>query len=140
MCYCPTDKKNQYTMYKHIANRVKNEGFGIISGSKIEGRPGGGDFFQPFRKLHSSYPHPAYPQHHHHLIHNFTFRMQLQYPSWSDEDIFQSARRLNIATLQNIIAYEYLPAFLDVELSPYTGYKPFTHPGISHEFQSAAFR
>ena len=74
------------------------------------------------------------------IIHNFTFRMQLQYPSWSDEDIFQSARRLNIATLQNIIAYEYLPAFLDVELSPYTGYKPFTHPGISHEFQSAAFR
>ena len=61
-------------------------------------------------------------------------------PSWSDEDIFQAARRLNIATLQNIIAYEYLPAFLGEPLSPYTGYKSFTHPGISHEFQSAAFR
>ena len=67
-------------------------------------------------------------------------RIQIEHPSWSDEDIFQSARRLNIATLQNIIAYEYLPAFLGEELSPYSGYKSFTHPGISHEFQSAAFR
>ena len=65
---------------------------------------------------------------------------QVKHPTWSDEDLFQSARRLNIATLQNIIAYEYLPAFLGENLAPYTGYKSFTHPGISHEFQSAAFR
>ena len=63
-----------------------------------------------------------------------------QHPSWSDEDIFQSARRLNIASLQNIIAYEYLPAFVGDYLSPYTGYHPDLHPGISHVFQSAAFR
>jgi dual oxidase len=52
----------------------------------------------------------------------------------------QSARRLNIASLQNIIAYEYLPAFLGEELAPYSGYKADVHPGISHVFQSAAFR
>jgi len=67
-------------------------------------------------------------------------RVQLKHPTWSDEDIFQSARRLNIATLQNIIAYEYLPAFLGDYLAPYDGYHPDLHPGISHVFQSAAFR
>ena len=67
-------------------------------------------------------------------------RVAKQHPSWSDEDIFQSARRLNIASLQNIIAYEYLPAFVGDYLSPYTGYHPDLHPGISHVFQSAAFR
>ena len=36
--------------------------------------------------------------------------------------------------------YEYLPSFLGEDVSPYPGYKPDTHPGISHVFQSAAFR
>ena len=42
--------------------------------------------------------------------------------------------------LQNIIMYEYLPTLLGEKLPPYTGYKPDLHPGISHIFQSAAFR
>jgi len=67
-------------------------------------------------------------------------RVKRSHPSWSDEDIFQSARRLNIASLQNIIAYEYIPAFTGDSLDPYTGYKPDVSPGISHVFQSAAFR
>ena len=61
-------------------------------------------------------------------------------PDWSDEDIFQAARRRVIASLQAIIVYEYLPSFLGTSLSPYAGYKPDIHPGISHVFQSAAFR
>ena len=36
--------------------------------------------------------------------------------------------------------YEYLPALLGQRLPEYTGYKPDLHPGISHVFQSAAFR
>ena len=67
-------------------------------------------------------------------------RIQKKHPRWRDEDVFQAARRLNIATLQSIIAYEYLPAFLGMELSKYEGYKPDLHPGVSHVFQSAAFR
>lgn len=69
-------------------------------------------------------------------------RVQAEFPSWSDEDVFQRARRLVIASLQNIIMYEYLPTLLgdDEPLSNYTGYKPDVHPGISHVFQSAAFR
>ena len=43
-------------------------------------------------------------------------------------------------SLQNIIMYEYLPNLLGQDLSPYAGYKPDVHPGISHVFQSAAFR
>ena len=44
--------------------------------------------------------------------------------------------------LQNIILYEYLPTLLgdDDPVSPYQGYKPDVHPGVSHVFQSAAFR
>ncbi|XP_018563303.1 dual oxidase [Anoplophora glabripennis] len=67
-------------------------------------------------------------------------RIKEQHPNWSDEDIFQKARRLVVATLQNIIAYEYIPAFLGEQLPPYEGYKPDVHPGITHAFQSAAFR
>ena len=45
-----------------------------------------------------------------------------------------------IASLQSVIMYEYLPAFLGAAPDQYGGYKPDTHPGISHVFQSAAFR
>ncbi|XP_046835214.1 dual oxidase isoform X1 [Vespa crabro] len=67
-------------------------------------------------------------------------RVQREYPDMSDEEIFQKARRIVIGTLQNIILYEYLPTLLDEELPAYTGYKTDLHPGISHIFQSAAFR
>jgi dual oxidase len=69
------------------------------------------------------------------------FKVKLENPTWSDEDIFQRARRLVVASMQNIFVYEYLPAFLGgAELDPYEGYKPDVHPGISHMFQAAAFR
>lgn len=67
-------------------------------------------------------------------------RIKNQHPSWSDEDIFQRARRIVVASLQNVFVYEYLPSLLEVELPPYKGYNPDMHPGISHMFQSAAFR
>ncbi|CAG0912911.1 unnamed protein product, partial [Notodromas monacha] len=67
-------------------------------------------------------------------------RVQQQHPDYTDEQVFQRARRLVIASMQNIIAYEFLPAFLGENLSEYVGYKPDVHPGISHVFQAAAFR
>lgn len=66
--------------------------------------------------------------------------VQAQHPDWIDEDVFQAARRRVIATMQSIIMYEYLPAFVGQEVSKYQGYKAYVHPGISHVFQSAAFR
>lgn len=72
-------------------------------------------------------------------------RIYADHKDWTDEEIFQRARRLVIASLQNIVLYEYLPTLLDAnspedKIAPYTGYKPDLHPGISHVFQSAAFR
>lgn len=63
-----------------------------------------------------------------------------EHPDWVDEDVFQAARRRVIASMQNIIMYEFLPSFLGIESDKYSGYKPDIHPGISHVFQSAAFR
>ncbi|XP_034946208.1 dual oxidase isoform X2 [Chelonus insularis] len=67
-------------------------------------------------------------------------RVQRENPLMSDEDIFQRARRIVVGTIQNIIMYEYLPALLGEKLMDYSGYKPDLHPGVSHIFQSAAFR
>ncbi|XP_071748300.1 dual oxidase isoform X2 [Lepeophtheirus salmonis] len=73
--------------------------------------------------------------------HNFqALKILKKHPDWEDEDIFQAARRRVIATLQNIIMYEFLPSFLGKVIPPYESYKPDIHPGISHVFQSAAFR
>ncbi|KAK5639843.1 hypothetical protein RI129_010654 [Pyrocoelia pectoralis] len=67
-------------------------------------------------------------------------RIQSQNHDWSEEDVFQKARRIVVASLQNIIYHEYLPAFLGEELPKYEGYQEELHPGITHAFQSAAFR
>lgn len=68
-------------------------------------------------------------------------RIKHQHPEWSDEDVFQRARRIVVASIQNIIMYEYLPALLEtIAIPTYKGYNPDVHPGISHMFQAAAFR
>lgn len=67
-------------------------------------------------------------------------RIEAEHPQWSDEEIFQRARRIVVAVLQNIVMYEYLPALIGESLGEYEGYKADIHPGISHVFQSAAFR
>ncbi|XGW18396.1 hypothetical protein V3C99_002767 [Haemonchus contortus] len=67
-------------------------------------------------------------------------RMQEQHPDWTDEELFQAARRWLIATLQKIIFYDFLPALINEEVKPYTKYMPHVPPGISHAFAAAAFR
>ncbi|XP_055335314.1 dual oxidase-like isoform X2 [Paramacrobiotus metropolitanus] len=67
-------------------------------------------------------------------------KIQHEHPDWMDEDVFQQARRLVIAVIQNIALYEYLPALLDTATDAYRGYQPDIHPGISDVFQAAAFR
>ncbi|XP_037833973.1 dual oxidase 1 [Kryptolebias marmoratus] len=64
-----------------------------------------------------------------------------EHPEWSDEELFQHARKTVVATFQNIALYEWLPGFLgDKKLPPYPGYQKFVDPGISPEFQAAAVR
>jgi hypothetical protein len=67
-------------------------------------------------------------------------------PGWTDEQLYQHARRLVIAELQKITYDEFLPALLGANtpaaktLHAYAGYNPNVNPGISSEFSTAAFR
>ena len=67
-------------------------------------------------------------------------------PGWSDEQIFQYARRLVVAELQDITYTEFLPAILGQgtpatgTLQSYRGYRPNVDAGISTEFATAAYR
>lgn len=67
-------------------------------------------------------------------------------PSWTDEQLYQHARRTVIAELQDITYTEFLPALLGgatpaaAALRDYRGYRPDVDPGIATEFSTAAFR
>ncbi|XP_038639988.1 dual oxidase 2-like [Scyliorhinus canicula] len=67
-------------------------------------------------------------------------QLKSQNPTWTDEELFQNARKRVIATFQRIILYEWLPAFIGQNVSTYGGYQKQVDPGISPEFQSAAIR
>jgi len=67
--------------------------------------------------------------------------LQASNPTWSDEQIFQTARKLNIASYQSIIYNEWIPSVLGPQaLRPYTGYKPWVSATIANEFSTVAFR
>ncbi|XP_017569119.2 dual oxidase 2 [Pygocentrus nattereri] len=73
--------------------------------------------------------------------HNYlASQLHEDHPSWSDEELFQNARKRVIATFQNIAFYEWLPAYLGVLVPPYPGYQKYVDPGVSPEFQAAAVR
>lgn len=62
-------------------------------------------------------------------------------PQWTDEQIFQAARKLNIAQYQRTIFQEYLPEVLrGLDVPKYTGYKQSTAAATSIEFATGAFR
>jgi hypothetical protein len=62
-------------------------------------------------------------------------------PTWSDEQIYQMARRQVGAELEVITYNEWIPALLGPNALPaYTGYKPNVNPGIANEFSTAMFR
>ncbi len=61
-------------------------------------------------------------------------------PTWTDEQLFQEARKLNVAEYQNIIYTQYLPALLGPDAPAYTGYDPTVNATIATEFSTVAFR
>jgi len=64
-----------------------------------------------------------------------------EHPDWSDEQIYQHARRFVTGFMQAITYNEFLPALLGPDaLSPYTGYEPATDATISNEFAHALYR
>lgn len=60
-------------------------------------------------------------------------------PDWTDEQLFQHARRMVIGFIQVIAFEEWLPA-LGVQLDHYSGYDVSVKPNIMSVFAAAAFR
>lgn len=70
---------------------------------------------------------------------------KLQHPTWTDEQLFQAARKFNIALLQHITFNELLPeqfgaAEVALEIGPYTGYDPNVDVSLSTAFAVSASR
>lgn len=63
-----------------------------------------------------------------------------EHPALTDEEIFQEARRYNIAVYQSIVSESYLPTILGNTLSVYRGYDPNMDPSIDEFFSSVSFR
>jgi hypothetical protein len=67
--------------------------------------------------------------------------LQKMHPTWSDEQLYQDARKINIAEYQRIIYTQYLPDLLGPGAVPrYTGYNPRVNASIATEFSTIAFR
>ncbi len=60
-------------------------------------------------------------------------------PGWSDEQIYQHARKIVGGLIQNVAFYEWLPA-MGVHLPDYTGYDETTNGTVANVFSAAAFR
>jgi hypothetical protein len=67
--------------------------------------------------------------------------LQKMHPSWTDGQLYQEARKLNIAEYQRIIYTQYLPDLLGPTALPrYTGYNPNVNASVATEFSTIAFR
>ncbi len=62
-----------------------------------------------------------------------------EYPSWTDEELFQHARKIVGGIIQAIAYEEWLPT-MGVHIAPYTGYDPTVEPGIMNIFSASAYR
>lgn len=60
-------------------------------------------------------------------------------PTWTDEQLFQRARKMVGALIQVILYEEWLPA-LGIELADYQGYNDSLDPTVTSIFTAAAFR
>jgi hypothetical protein len=60
-------------------------------------------------------------------------------PGWTDEELYQRARKIVGALIQVVLYEEFLPA-LGVEIEEYRGYNESMPPGIMNVFSAAAYR
>ena len=67
--------------------------------------------------------------------------LAIAHPDWTDDQLYNRARQINIAQYQAIVYNEYLPAILgDNAIPDYSGYDDDLNPSIDRSFSSAAFR
>lgn len=68
-------------------------------------------------------------------------RLSEEHSDWTDEEIYQTARKLVGATIQQITYEQWLPTLLgDDAMKRYRGYDPTIDSSISTAFSTAAFR
>ncbi|XP_025409881.1 chorion peroxidase-like, partial [Sipha flava] len=80
-------------------------------------------------------------------FHNYiTYKLSALNPNWSDETLYQEARRIVIATIQRIAYEDFLPIVIGDDFQEAYGinneniYSPTVSPATSQELSSAAFR
>ena len=66
-------------------------------------------------------------------------QLMVDNPYWTDEQLYQKARKIVGGLIQSIVFEEFLPT-LGVQLSPYSGYDENVNPGIMNVFSTAAYR
>ncbi|WP_210490842.1 peroxidase family protein [Microvirga antarctica] len=68
-------------------------------------------------------------------------RLAQEFPSWTQEQLFQAARAITEAEWQHIVYSEYLPKLLGAgAVGAYTGYKSDVNPSVINEWTTVAFR
>ena len=75
--------------------------------------------------------------------HNFqAAQIAAAHPQWTDEQVFQAARKIVIAEVQHIVIDEFVPALYGnaAGVGPYAGYNPQVNAGVSAVFATAAYR
>lgn len=73
--------------------------------------------------------------------HNLLCRqLQRAFPYRPAKDLFEEARKLNIAQFQKIVFEEFYPTITGQTLPPYLGYQPSVNPATSDIFSTAAYR
>lgn len=79
--------------------------------------------------------HTLFVREHNRLCNEFA----AQNPDWTDEQLYNKARRWVIAEIQSIVYNEWLPS-IGMGMPAYTGYRPDVNPSVSNVFSAAAFR
>lgn len=65
--------------------------------------------------------------------------LKIDHPDWSDEELYQHARKIVGGLIQNVVYSEWLPA-MGVHIDPYVGYDETVDPRVLNVFSGAAFR